>query len=256
MLQKIINSGYYYLNSLCGAYSTPIWAVLIAGFSVVVTLTLSVYLLLEHLSAYKNPEEQKFLIGVILMVPCYAVESFVSLVNPAISVDIGILRDCYESFAMYCFGRKQLTIFSHGKLGGEERTIEFMEREGRASLKASLLDHGSEKGTVKHPFPLNYILRPWKLGRWVYMVIKFGIVQYMIIKALTAILAVILEAFDVYCEGDFRWNCGYPYVAVTFSAEIYMTTAMIEDLKSYIWESIPVRTDGWLQRSGTGRECS
>lgn len=30
---------------------------------------------------------------------------FVSLVDPAISVDIEILRDCYESFAMYCFGR-------------------------------------------------------------------------------------------------------------------------------------------------------
>ena len=30
---------------------------------------------------------------------------FVSLIHPAISVDIEILRDCYESFAMYCFGR-------------------------------------------------------------------------------------------------------------------------------------------------------
>lgn len=29
----------------------------------------------------------------------------VSLVNPSISVDCEILRDCYESFAMYCFGR-------------------------------------------------------------------------------------------------------------------------------------------------------
>lgn len=28
-----------------------------------------------------------------------------SLMNPSISVDIEILRDCYESFAMYCFGR-------------------------------------------------------------------------------------------------------------------------------------------------------
>ena len=32
-------------------------------------------------------------------------QQFVSLLNPAISVDIEILRDCYESFAMYCFGR-------------------------------------------------------------------------------------------------------------------------------------------------------
>lgn len=30
---------------------------------------------------------------------------FVSLVNPSISVYCEILRDCYESFAMYCFGR-------------------------------------------------------------------------------------------------------------------------------------------------------
>lgn len=30
----------------------------------------------------------------------------------------------------------------------------------------------------------------------------------MIIKAFTAILAVILEAFGVYCEGDFKLNCG------------------------------------------------
>ncbi|KAG8364652.1 hypothetical protein BUALT_Bualt18G0020000 [Buddleja alternifolia] len=106
MLQKIVNSGYYYLNWLSSSeYSTPIWAILIAGCFSILTLTLSLYLLLEHLSTYKNPEEQKFLIGVILMVPCYSVESFISLVNPRISVQIGILRDCYESFAMYSFGR-------------------------------------------------------------------------------------------------------------------------------------------------------
>ncbi|KAL6553553.1 Protein laz1 [Orobanche gracilis] len=213
MLQKIINSGYYlYLNWVSSEYSTPIWAVLIAGSFVVLTLTFSVYLLVEHLSMYKNPEEQKFLIGVIVMVPCYAVESFVSLVNPSISVDVGILRDCYESFAMYCFGRYLIAC-----LGGDERTIEFMEREGRTSVKASLLDHGHERGVVKHPFPMNLFLKPWRLGGWVYQVIKFGIVQYMIIKALTAISTVILEAFDVYCEGDFKWNCGVPIHGVAIA---------------------------------------
>lgn len=71
-------------------------------------------------------------------------------------------------------------ILFHGELGGEDRTIEFMRREGRASMKAPLLDnHGHERGIVKHPFPLKYILKPWKLGQWVYQVIKFGIVQYV-----------------------------------------------------------------------------
>ncbi|TYG64072.1 hypothetical protein ES288_D06G079700v1 [Gossypium darwinii] len=55
---------------------------------------------------------------------------------------------------------------------------------------------------------MKYFLKPWKLGRWFYQVVKFGIVQYMIIKILTALLAVILEAFCVYCEGEFNWECG------------------------------------------------
>ncbi|KHF98942.1 Transmembrane protein [Gossypium arboreum] len=190
-------------------YSPPIWATLIAGVFVVVTLSLSMYLVLEHLYSYKNPEEQKFLIGVILMVPLYAVESFVSLVDPSISVDFSILRDCYESFAMYCFERYLVAC-----LGGEDRTIEFMKRLGHVSSKTPLLELDYEKGTIKHPFPMNYILRPWKLGQWFYQVVKFAIVQYMIIKSLTALLAVFLEAFGVYCEGEFKWGCGYPYMAV------------------------------------------
>ena len=63
--------------------------------------------------------------------------------------------------------------------GGEERTIEFLKREGRSSSKAPLLEHSNERGTIKHPFPMNYILKPWRLGQWFYQVVKFGIVQYV-----------------------------------------------------------------------------
>ncbi|XP_073105790.1 protein LAZ1 isoform X4 [Elaeis guineensis] len=194
------------------SYSPPTWATLIAGLFVVISLTLSMFLLFNHLSAYKNPEEQKFLIGVILMVPCYAIESYVSLVNPSISVDCEILRDCYEAFAMYCFGRYLVAC-----LGGEERTIEFLEKQGGSCSSEPLLHNVSEKGVIKHPFPMNYILSPWKLGQWFYQLIKIGIVQYMIIKTVTAILAVVLEAFNVYCEGEFKLNCGYPYMAVVLN---------------------------------------
>ncbi|XP_038887884.1 protein LAZ1 isoform X1 [Benincasa hispida] len=193
-------------------YTPPTWATLAAAAFVILTLVLSLYLLFEHLSAYKNPEEQKFLIGVILMVPTYGVESFVSLVYPSISVYLEILRDCYESFAMYCFGRYLVAC-----LGGEEGTIEFLEREGRSNTKTPLLEHSSEKGTIKHVFPMNLFLKPWKIGGWVYHVIKIGIVQYMMIKSLTSILAVVLENFGVYCEGDFNFQCGYPYMAVVLN---------------------------------------
>uniref|UniRef100_A0A7N0VAL7 Uncharacterized protein n=1 Tax=Kalanchoe fedtschenkoi TaxID=63787 RepID=A0A7N0VAL7_KALFE len=208
MMRQAILSQFLALSG----YSPPVWASLVAGVFVIVTLCLSIYLLFEHLSAYKNPEEQKFLMGVILMVPCYAVESYVSLVEPSISVDCEILRDCYEALAMYCFERYLVAC-----LGGEERTIEFMERQGHMSSKTPLLEYKSGKGYVQHPFPMNYFVKPWKLGQGFYQVIKFGIVQYMIIKSLSGVIAVILEAFGVYCEGDFKLRCGYPYIAVVLN---------------------------------------
>lgn len=62
-----------------------------------------------------------------------------------------------------------------------------MEREGRT--KAPLLEHGVEKGTIKHPFPINYFIKPWKLGQWVYQVIKLGIIQYVSFISYVLLLA-------------------------------------------------------------------
>lgn len=53
----------------------PSWPILSAGTSVTVALVLSLFLTFEHLCAYHQPEEQKFMIGLILMVPVYAVQS-------------------------------------------------------------------------------------------------------------------------------------------------------------------------------------
>ncbi|KAM3388803.1 hypothetical protein ACQJBY_011128 [Aegilops geniculata] len=196
------------LMPLMVQYKTPAWATLVAGFFVLLALSLSMYLIFEHLSAYNNPEEQKFVLGVILMVPCYAIESYVSLVDPNITVYCGILREGYEALAMYCFGR-----YITACLGGEEKTIAFLKREGGSDSGQPLLHHASEKGIIHHHFPVNFILKPWRMGTRFYQIIKFGIFQYVIIKTLTASLSLFLEAFGVYCEGEFNLRCGYPYFA-------------------------------------------
>ncbi|XP_016673044.1 uncharacterized protein [Gossypium hirsutum] len=115
-----------------------------------------------------------------------------------------LISSAFITNPQHCLHRRPI---SEGE-GGEERTIAFMRRLGRANSKTPLLGHSCEKGTIKHSFPMKYVLKPWKLGRWFYQVVKFSIVQYMIIKILTALLAVILEAFGMYCEGEFNWECG------------------------------------------------
>lgn len=201
---------------LMAEYAAPTWAILISGFFMLLSVSLSMYLIFQHLSAYNNPEEQKFVLGVILMVPCYAVESYVSLVNPDTSVYCGILRDAYEAFAMYCFGR-----YITACLGGEERTIAFLKREGGGDSGEPLLHGASEKGIIHHHFPVNYILKPWRMGVRFYQIIKFGIFQYVIIKTLTASLSLILQPFGAYCDGEFNLRCGYPYFAAVLNFSQY-----------------------------------
>ncbi|KAI3942324.1 hypothetical protein MKW92_041461 [Papaver armeniacum] len=81
------------------------WPVLTARVSVLVPLSLSLFLIFEHIAAYNQPEEQKFLIGIILMEPVYALESFLPLLDPNSTCICETMRDFYEAFALYCFER-------------------------------------------------------------------------------------------------------------------------------------------------------
>lgn len=196
-----------------GADSIDIsWPIFSASIFVLVALFLSMYLIFEHLAAYNQPEEQKFLIGLILMVPVYSLESFLSLLDSSAAFNCEAIRDCYEAFALYCFERYLIAC-----LGGEESTIQFMESQTLITSNTPLLEESYAYGVVEHPFPLNCFLRDWQLGPDFYHAVKVGIVQYMILKMICALIAMILEAFGVYGEGKFEWRYGYPYLAVVLN---------------------------------------
>ncbi|XP_019417931.1 PREDICTED: protein LAZ1 homolog 1-like [Lupinus angustifolius] len=184
------------------------WTVFSSSIFVLVALVLSMYLIFEHLAAYNQPEEQKFLVGLILMVPVYALESFLSLLNSSAAFNCEVIRDCYEAFALYCFERYLIAC-----LGGEDKTIQFMESMCLTDTSTPLLKESYAYGIVEHPFPLNCLLRVWYLGPDFYQSVKIGIVQYMILKLICALLAMILQSFGVYGEGKFEWKYGYPYLA-------------------------------------------
>ncbi|KAK9110414.1 hypothetical protein Sjap_018474 [Stephania japonica] len=195
-----------------GVRSFYSWPVISAGIFVTVALVLSFFLIFEHIAAYNQPEEQKFLIGLILMVPVYALESFLSLLDPNIAFNCQIMRECYEAFALYCFERYLIAC-----LGGEQNTIKFMEAQGQIDYDTPLLEDAYDDGVIRHPFPLNCCLRHWYLGPDFYHAVKIGIVQYMILKMICALLAIVCQFFGVYGEGKFEWKYGYPYLAVVLN---------------------------------------
>ncbi|KAK1354957.1 Lazarus [Heracleum sosnowskyi] len=186
-------------------------AVIFAGCSVLIALVSSFSLIRQHLISYTKPEEQKWIVGVLLMVPIYAIQSIISLVNPKLSLALDISRNCYEAFAVYSFGSYLIAV-----LGGERRVVELLESESRKSLNKPLLEEDDEPQQHKRSF-IDFFCRPNMLGEKLLIIEKFGLVQYMILKTFCAFLALVLEIFGVYGDGEFKWYYGYPYIAVVLN---------------------------------------
>ncbi|PHT75684.1 Protein LAZ1 -like protein 2 [Capsicum annuum] len=186
-------------------------ALVIGGCFVLVALILSLLLIFQHLRYYSNPAEQKWIVGVIFMVPVYAVESILSLWNPKLSLACDILRNCYEAFALYSFGSYLIAC-----LGGERQVVELLENESGKHINQSLLG-GEEKPETQKRTLYNFIFHPYVVGKNLFTIEKFGLVQYMILKTVCAFLALIMEIFGVYGDGKFNWHCGYPYITVVLN---------------------------------------
>lgn len=99
--------------------------------------------------------------------------------------------------------------------GGEDRTIEFLKKEGGSGSDAPLLGQASEQRYVNHPFPMNYMLKSWPLGEWFYLVIKFGLVQYVCVSlsfvttALQRVVQIRTNSFSCSWTDDNKINMCY-----------------------------------------------
>uniref|UniRef100_A0A2N9I6A4 Protein LAZ1 homolog 2 n=1 Tax=Fagus sylvatica TaxID=28930 RepID=A0A2N9I6A4_FAGSY len=102
-------------------------------------------------------------------------------------------------------------------VGGERRVIELLENKSRKQLGEPLLEGADENQTVQQRSFCNFFFRPFTLGKDLLAIEKFGLVQYMILKMVCAFLAFLLELFGVYGDGEFKWNYGYPYIAVVMN---------------------------------------
>ncbi|XP_066378865.1 protein LAZ1 homolog 2-like isoform X2 [Miscanthus floridulus] len=187
-------------------------AVLTGAAFALVALLISLWLILQHLRSYNDPAEQKWIIAVLFMVPVYASESIISLWNSKLSLACDILRNCYEAFALYAFGRYLVAC-----LGGERQVFHLLENRKGDELSEQLLESQDKTQAHNRSRVYNFFCDPNALGENLYTIIKFGLVQYMILKTLCALLALILELFGAYGDGEFKWNYGYPYIAVVIN---------------------------------------
>lgn len=94
------------------------------------------------------------------------------------SIECDILRNCYEAFALYAFGSYLVAC-----LGGEERVEELLDKGiKKQHLTEKLLKVDEEKGVLNQSSFYDFFCKPSALGKNLYTIVKFGLVQYVSCK--------------------------------------------------------------------------
>ncbi|TMW58889.1 hypothetical protein Poli38472_007034 [Pythium oligandrum] len=131
----------------------------------------SVYNIYQHLQHYSRPQLQRYIVRILVIVPVYALGSFLSLkfVNQALYFDT--LRDIYEAFVVYSFLALVLSF-----AGGESVCVLKMQGEQ----------------DITHAFPLNRCLHPIARDGRLLRSCKRAAIQFVLIKPFFAILSLIM----------------------------------------------------------------
>ena len=141
---------------------------------------------------FNQPELQRPICRVLLMVPVYSVTSFLSLRFTQFSIYFDTLREWYEAYALYNF---------------MALVLRFLERN--YDLRYVL----EYKPRQMHIIPF-CCLPPFPHGQKFILNCKSGVVQYSFIRTLTTLIALCTQLADKYHEGDFHPQYAYLYIVM------------------------------------------
>jgi len=181
---------------------------IVAGFFTIVAIITSAWLINKHLLFYTDKREQRYIIRILFMVPIYAIISMASYLFWNESTPLLLIRDGYESTVLTSFFYLMLNYLSHDP--DEQRAIFLKNGLSREHDREAL-----RKGEApsKWMFPLGFVKWKPRDGLLFLQIMKWGVLQYCVIRPTTTLAAVILNYMGLYCEDS--WSPGWGHVLHT-----------------------------------------
>uniref|UniRef100_A0A673TNT9 Transmembrane protein 184A n=1 Tax=Suricata suricatta TaxID=37032 RepID=A0A673TNT9_SURSU len=170
----------------------------VSGVFVWTALVLTCHQIYLHLRSYTVPNEQRYIIRLLFIVPIYAFDSWLSLLllgGHQHYIYFDSVRDCCEGdFLSLCFQY----------LGGESAIMaEIRTGHPRSSCMYStccLQGVSSSIGFLRF--------------------CKQATLQFCIVKPIMAVVTIVLQAFGKYHDGDFNIHSGYLYVNLVYNVSV------------------------------------
>ncbi|XP_077024932.1 transmembrane protein 184B isoform X2 [Tamandua tetradactyla] len=206
----------------------------ISGVFVWTALLITCHQIYMHLRCYSCPNEQRYIVRILFIVPIYAFDSWLSLLfftNDQYYVYFGTVRDCYEGIVdpmlsgpdsslgiMSHVTRKTFTLGCHVPalviynflslcyeyLGGESSIM--------SEIRGKPIESSCMYGTCclwGKTYSIGFL-----------RFCKQATLQFCVVKPLMAVSTVVLQAFGKYRDGDFDVTSGYLYVTIIYNISV------------------------------------
>ena len=198
------------------------WA--LSGAAAVIASSIAFHLIFKHLQFYTRPNQQRYIVRIILLIPIYACISWLSYFFYRQSVYFELVRDCYEAFVIASFFILLLQYLGDSVQVQQEK-LQDPEREiMRLPLPFCCVRF--------HPANPHFI--------WI---LKYCVLQYVVLRPLMTILAVILQTQNLYCPESMSPSHAHLYITivlfVSVSVALYALVVLYLVLKDDLTEYEP-----------------
>jgi hypothetical protein len=128
-------------------------------------------------------------------VPIYSLTAWFGLYMKEWTVYWDCAREVYEAVCIYAFFRMLVCY-----LDGEQHIVDIV----------------ASKEQQPHLTPFNWIFKTWTMGPVFYLHVRFGVLQYVYLRSITAIITFMtnLPSVGVYHDGNWKLTGVYPYVTI------------------------------------------
>ncbi|KUI55202.1 hypothetical protein VP1G_02525 [Cytospora mali] len=199
---------------IAGPFTFHDLALMISATTALLAMFTSFYLIWMHALNYTKPEEQKYIIRILLMVPIYAASSFLQLRYYHSAVYYSVISDCYEAFAISSFFGL-LCQYTAPDLHQQKQFFRQLQPIKPWVWPITWFKKccGGERGPWRTP----------KSGLTWFNIIWIGIYHYCFVRVAMTITAVLTQKFDRYCESSNSpyfahiWCTAIDSVAVTIA---------------------------------------
>lgn len=192
----------------------------LAGIAVWVALFITCQQIYHHLRWYTNPQEQRWIVRILFIVPIYATYSWISLMffnSESVYIYFFTVRDCYEGESLLCFCQRfiNLRIFlafviynflslCYEYLGGEGNIMS--EIRGKPIKSSCMYGTCCLAGKT---YTIGFL-----------RFCKQATLQFCLVKPVMAFIIIFLQSSGHYHDGDWSYNTGYIYITIIYNVSV------------------------------------